>query len=87
MKLGGRYSYMEIGSKKSYMETVFTGVEQRKNEEEVEREADEITDGSLGDCPHRVTLHDSDQSYKLLFSARFHLPGGLDTIAVKIGTI
>ena len=37
---------------------VLTGVEQRKDEKEVEREADEVTDGSLRDCPHRVTLHD-----------------------------
>lgn len=57
------------------MEIVLTRVEQRKDEEEVEREADEVADGSLGDCPHRVTLHDNDQSYRLPFSARFHLPG------------
>jgi len=31
------------------MEIVLTGVEQRKDEEEVEREADEVADGSLGD--------------------------------------
>ena len=31
------------------MEIVLTGVEQRKDEEEIEREADEVADGSLGD--------------------------------------
>jgi len=55
------------------MEIVLTGVEQRKDEEEIEREADEVADGSLGDCPHRVTLHDGDQNFRQLFSERYHL--------------
>jgi hypothetical protein len=41
---------------------VRTGVEQRQDEEEVEREADEVVDGGLRDCPHRVTLRNADQS-------------------------
>jgi len=55
------------------MEIVLTGVEQRKDEEEVEREADEVADGSLGDRPHRVTLHHGDQNFRQLFSERYHL--------------
>jgi hypothetical protein len=65
------------------MEIVLTGVEQRKDEEEVEREADEVADGSLGDCPRRVTLHDGDKVYRRLLSARFHIPGRQDTIASR----
>ena len=57
------------------MEIVLTGVEQRKDEEEVEREADEVADGSLGDRTNRVTLHDGDQNFRQLFSKRYHLRG------------
>ena len=55
------------------MEIVLTGVEQRKDEEEVEREADEVADGSLGDRTNRVTLHDGDQNFRQLFLERYAL--------------
>jgi hypothetical protein len=46
---------------------VRTGVKQWQDEEEVEREADEVADCRLRDCPRRVTLRDTadaDQELK-----------------------
>ena len=52
---------------------LLSGDEQRKDEEEVERQADEVADGSLGDRTNQVTLHDGDQNFRQLFLERYAL--------------
>ena len=58
--------------KSTYCFLLLTKAVQRKDEE-VERQADEVADGSLGDRPHRVTLHDGDQNFRQLFLERYAL--------------
>lgn len=42
-----------------------TGIEQGQDKEEVEREANEVTDRGLRDSPHRVALHDDANELKI----------------------